>query len=75
MFKHNLNWSLPMMMQVSDLLSGLPPVSIVTVIGLCLVGATLVLYLLSRIPEILLITLICLIYAAVPVLPLIIARA
>ncbi len=57
-----------MTMQVSDLLPGLPPVSIITVIGFCIVSASLVLYLLSRIPELLLITGISFLYAAVPML-------
>jgi hypothetical protein len=61
-----------MMMQVtSDLLPNLPPLSILTVIGGCFVAASLVLYLLSRIPELLLITVISFLYAVVPVVGMI----
>jgi len=70
MFQHNLNWSHSMMMQVSDLLPGLPPLSIVTVVGMSMVGATVLLYLLSRIRELLFIAGISLLYAAVPLLPM-----
>ncbi len=59
-----------MMMQVSDLLPGLPPLSIVTVVGMSIMAATGVLYLLSRVRELLLIAGISLIYAAVPLLPM-----
>ncbi len=57
-----------MMMQVHDVLPGLPPLSILTVIGACVVIASLTLYLLSRVPELLLVTLIAALYAAVPVI-------
>ena len=57
-----------MMSQVSDLFPGLPPLSIITVVGLCIVAGSLLLYLLSRIPELLLITAISFIYASVPML-------
>ncbi len=60
-----------MMMQVKDFIPGFPPVSIITVIGLCVVAASLLLYLLSRVPELLLITIISFIYAAVPMLSMI----
>ena len=62
-----------MIMQVSDLLPGLPPLSIVAVVGLSIVVASSVLYLLSRIPELLLITGISLIYAAAPMMTMMLA--
>jgi predicted PurR-regulated permease PerM len=57
-----------MLMQVHDLLPGLPPLSILTVIGASVMIATLVLYMLSRVPELLLITFIAGLYALVPVI-------
>ena len=57
-----------MMMQMTDLLPGLPPLSIVTVVGLSIVAASSVLYLLSRAPELLLVTAISALYAAAPMI-------
>ncbi len=58
-------------MMVSDLLPGLPPVSILTVIAFSMVAVSLTLYLLSRVPELLLITGISFLYGLVPVLGII----
>ena len=59
-----------MMVQLTDFFPGLPPLSLVTVIGLCLVISSLFLYMLSRIPELLLVTAIAFLYAAAPALSL-----
>jgi hypothetical protein len=64
----HLQWSFPMMMQMSNVLPGLPPLSILTVIGASVMISTLVLYMLSRVPELLLITFIAGMYAMVPVI-------
>jgi len=68
MFQQNLHWRHSMMMQVTEFLPGLPPLSIITVVGLCLMATTAVLYLLSRMPELLLIAVISCIYAMVPMM-------
>ncbi len=60
-----------MMMQVSDIIPGLPPLSILTVIGVCVMISTLTLYMLSRVPELLLVTCIAALYAVVPVIGMI----
>jgi hypothetical protein len=59
-----------MLMQVADLVPGLPPISIITVVGVSMMAVTGLLYLISRIPELLLLTIISMLYAAVPLLPL-----
>lgn len=58
-------------MMVFDLLPGLPPVSILTVIAFSIVAASMTLYLLSRVPELLLITGISFLYGLVPVLAMV----
>ncbi len=60
-----------MVLVVHEALPGLPPLSIITVVGMAIVAASLLLYLLSRVPELLLITAIAFLYAFVPVLPMI----
>jgi hypothetical protein len=42
--------------------------SIITVVGICIMAASLLLYLISQMRELLLISVIALIYAAVPVI-------
>ncbi len=59
-----------MLMQVADLVPGLPPISIITVVGVSVMAVTGIGYLISRIPELLLLTFISLLYAAVPVMHL-----
>jgi len=53
---------------MSHLLPGLPPLSTVTVVAFGVVAVTAVLYLLSRVPELLLIGAISFIYGVVPLL-------
>jgi hypothetical protein len=60
-----------MTMQVADLVPGLPPLSILTVIGFSLMIAMLVLYMLSRIPELLLIAVIACVYGMVPLISMV----
>jgi hypothetical protein len=60
-----------MTMQVADLLPGLPPISTLTVIAFSLVIGTMVLYMLSRIPELLLISAIAFIYGMVPLISMV----
>jgi hypothetical protein len=60
-----------MTMQIADLLPGLPPISTLTVIAFSLVISTMVLYMLSRIPELLLISAIAFIYGMVPLISVI----
>jgi hypothetical protein len=57
--------------QIADLLPGLPPISILTVIGFSLMLGTLVLYMLSRVPELLLITFIAFVYGVVPLISMV----
>jgi hypothetical protein len=69
MFQHNPSpGAKQMVLQVHELLPGLPPLSIITVIGMAIVASSLLLYLLSRVPELLLVTAISFLYAAVPML-------
>ena len=60
-----------MLVQMSNFLPGLPPMSIVTAVGICIMAVSLLMYLVNPIRELLLITLIAFIYAAVPVIGMI----
>ena len=56
---------------MADIFPGLPPLSILTVAGACICIASLTLYLLSKINELLLVSFISLLYAAVPLLAMV----
>ena len=60
-----------MLVHLSSFLPGLPPLSIITVVGILIMAAALVMYLINPIRELLLITLVAFIYAAVPVIGMI----
>ena len=53
---------------ITEVLPGLPPISTITVVAMGIVTTSTVLYLLSRIPELLLITAISFLYGLVPML-------
>jgi hypothetical protein len=57
--------------QFVDVLPGLPPISVLTVVAFGLMMGTMVLYMVSRIPELLLIAIVAFIYGVVPVISLI----
>ncbi len=57
-----------MMVHLSEFIPGIPPLSMVTVAGACVMIACLVLYLLSRVREFLLVSAIAGLYAAVPMI-------
>jgi hypothetical protein len=56
------------LIQAGDFLPGLPPLSIITVVGVGILACCIVLYCLSRIRELLLIGGIAALYAIVPVI-------
>jgi hypothetical protein len=68
MFQHNLNWSHSMLIHLDNIIPGLPPLSIVTVVGMSVVAAGVGLYLISHAREMLLISAIAFVYGVVPLL-------
>ncbi len=57
-----------MMIHLDNVIPGLPPLSIVTVVGMSMVAAGVVLYLISHARELLLISAIAFIYGVVPLI-------
>jgi hypothetical protein len=59
-----------MMIQLSDYFPALATLPAITVAGIGLIAASLVLYMFSRAPEFLMVTFTATIYAAIPLLPI-----
>jgi hypothetical protein len=68
MFKQQLNWSDSMLIHLDNVIPGLPPLSVVTVVGMSMVAVGVVLYLINHSRELLLISAIAFIYGIVPLM-------